>query len=524
MGRRATRAVMGRRATRAAEFVAARFLGGWRLRTRLFALVLALVVVSTAVNFVVLDVVVQRVLSSTVENYATALARRLAEEVARAILYQDLQGLRASLAGMTRVDQHVEYAFVLDQDGDVLASSFAAGLPLGLQRANAPSGADVGSVLVNDHSILYRDVAVPILSGQLGHARLGVRLDHIEAGMRTIRLAILAMAFGFLMLGVLGSFVIAEVINAPIARLVRFARHFDPARPADNAELPLGVRGEFGEVIRSVDAMARRLRQLHAAREAFQGRIVRAERLATVGALAAGIAHEVNNPLAGMQTCLQALAREPEDVEQTRAYALMMLDASRSIERTVRVLMDSAARSQREIAEVDLSELAERVTLLLQVRFRDAGVELGVEFAPDLPPLRSDVGLLQQILVNLLLNAGDAAPRGSRVLLRVRAVKEHLVFEVLDRGPGIAAAVRERIFDAFVTTKQHSGGTGLGLAMVRSLVTNLGGTVTFDDCEGGGTRFAVSMPSTLAPASDPPPTGEAAVALHPVESEPKTPA
>lgn len=494
--------MMGQWATGVAEFVAWRFLGGWRLRTRLFALVLASVLVSGVVNFVLLDVVVQDVLSAAVENYATALARRLADEAARSILRDDFQSLRASLAGMTRVDRHVEYAFVLNREGDVLASSFSAGLPRGLQRANAPSNDASGSVLVDDHSVLYRDVAVPILAGELGHARLGVRLDHIEAGMRTIRVAILALLLGFLVLGALGSYVVAEVINAPIARLVGFARRFDPARPADNAELPASVRGEFGELIQSVGAMAQRLRQLHADREAFQGRIVRAERLATVGALAAGIAHEVNNPLAGMQTCLQAIAREPDDVQQTRAYALMMLDASRSIERTVRVLMDSAARSPRDIAQVDVAELVDRVTLLLRMRFRDAGVELGIEVAADLPVLRSDVGLLQQVLVNLLLNAGDAAPRGSLVVLRVCAVDEAVCFEVLDRGPGIAAAVRERIFDPFVTTKQHTGGTGLGLAMVRSLVTDLGGTVGFEDREGGGTRFAVLIPTKDSPTSD----------------------
>ncbi len=497
------------RSTRVATFLASGgFLGGVRLRTRFFALVILSVFACGTVNLVLLDSVARRVLTTEVEGRATALGRRLADEVARSILREDVQSLRASLGAMTRVDRGVDYVLVVNRRGQVLASTFEGGIPRGLSDANAPRGDRVGSVLITDRSVEYRDVAVPILSGELGFVRLGARLDHIDAGLRVIRLAILAMVLAFLSAGLLGSYATAEVISAPIERLALFARTFDPARPSGRIELPIDLRGELGDLTRSVDAMARRLTQLQADREVFQGRIVRAERLATVGALAAGIAHEVNNPLAGMRNCLQAIAREPEDVEQTRAYAVMMIDASRSIERTVRTLMDSAARSSREVSEVDLQALVERVELLLRLRFRDAGVQLDVKIASGLPVLRSDVGLLQQILVNLLLNAADASSRGSHVTLRVDADDEHVIFEVLDRGTGIAKEIRDRIFDPFVTTKEHSGGTGLGLAMVRSLVADLDGSVGFEDRDGGGSRFTVSLPATPAPATDSAPEAE----------------
>lgn len=483
-----------RRSTRIAEYLATGgVLGGLRLRTRFVILVIFSVFACAAVNLVLLDTVARRVLSAEVESRAAALARRLADEVARSILRDDVQSLRASLAAMTRVDRGVDYVMVVSRSGAVLASSFTGGIPRGLPAANAPSGNAVGSVIVTDRSVQYRDVAVPILSGELGHVRLGARLDHIESGLLVIRLAVAAMVVLFLTLGILGSYATAHVISAPIERLVSFLHTFDPARPEGDLRLPREVRGELGELTRSVDAMVGRLRLLHAAREAFQSRIVRAERLATVGALAAGIAHEVNNPLAGMRNCLQAIAREPEDLEQTRTYVEMMIEASRSIERTVRALMDGASRSQREMAAVDLAALVERVDLLLRVRFRDAGVTMETDLARGLPAFRSDVGLLQQILVNLLINAGDASPPGSVVTLRIRMESRNMIFEVLDRGAGIAEALRTRVFDPFVTTKERAGGTGLGLAMVRSLVTELDGDVAFEDREGGGTVFRVSL-------------------------------
>lgn len=469
-------------------------LGRFRLRTRFVIVVIASVIVCGGVNLVLVDAVAARVLKTEVEGRATALGRRLADDVSRSLLREDPQALRASLAAMTRVDRGVDYVLVIDREGGVIASTFSDGVPLGLRRANVPRGDRVGSVLIRDRAVQYRDVAVPLLAGELGFVRLGARLDHIDGGLSVIRLAIGAMVLVFMLVGLVGAYATAYVINAPIERLVRFARTFDPARPTP-ARLAAADRGELGELVRSFDAMAGRLVQLHADREQFQARIVRAERLATVGALAAGIAHEVNNPLAGITNCLRAVAREPEDVEQTRAYAEMMLEAAHSIGRTVRALMDSAARRPMDAARVDLRALVDRLDLLVRPRFAAAGVRLEVDLPDDLPAFTADAGVVQQILVNLLLNAGDASPRGAAVTLRVRGIAPGVRFEVLDRGHGIAESIRDRIFTPFVTTKAESGGTGLGLAMVRAQVQEVDGEVSFAAREGGGTAFVVTLPS-----------------------------
>ena len=187
------------------------------------------------------------------------------------------------------------------------------------------------------------------------------------------------------------------------------------------------------------------------------------------------------------------MAREPEDLEQTRGYTRMMIEATRSIERTVRSLIDVAARARPRPAETDLDTLLERTILLVRHRFADAVVNLDVTLAEHSPQIRTDEGLLQQVLVNLLINACDASPVGSTVALSTAVEGDSVVLAVADHGPGISAEVVDRMYQPFVTTKTDQGGTGLGLAMVRSLVADLGGEVTFET-SSEGTLFRVILP------------------------------
>ncbi|MBI5500665.1 MAG: HAMP domain-containing histidine kinase [Deltaproteobacteria bacterium] len=484
--------------SRVASWLVPRFMANLRLRTRFIALLIAAVVVFGSVNFLFIDSVAGRVLAAEVENRARATARLLAAEAAGPILQQDTVALRRILAAAVESDGGLGYALVLSSDGEVVVSTFSGGAPRGLAAAHRPPAGDESTILVLDRGTEFSDVAVPVLDGRIGTLRVGARLDRVRSALLSLRLALLGMVVAFLVAGILGAHLMAHLIASPVETLAAAALRFDPARPPEPVAFDVPARGEIADLARSFEAMAARLHQLHEDRQAFQDRIVRAERLATVGALASGIAHEVNNPLAGLRNCLQAISREPEDVEQTRSYARMMIEASHSIERTVRSLIDVAARSRPAPSTFDVCALTERVELLVRHRFVAAGVRLEIECAARLGPVRTDEGLLQQILVNLLLNAADASPRGEAVKLQVRVEAGQALLEVIDRGTGIAPEVRERIFDPFVTTKAERGGTGLGLAMVKTLVQDLDGTVTFESAPGRGTRFLVALPAAEA--------------------------
>jgi two-component system NtrC family sensor kinase len=420
------------------------------------------------------------------------LTERLAATANRLVLLEDRAGLQRLLEDTRESDPLCDYALIVSAGGEVLASTFSQGVPVGLAEIEVRE--DERSVIVSDRGTLYLDVAAPLLEGELGAVRIGARMERIQAGVATVRLSVIVMVAAFLVLGLRGAYLTAHVIASPVERLAQWARTFDPAEPARPAGELGPATGEVGDLVRSFEAMAARLRQLYQQRQAFQERIVRAERLATVGALAAGIAHDVNNPLAGLRNCLRAVAREPEDIEQTRSYAEMMIDATRSIERAVHSLIDVAARSQPEPASVDVRSLIERTVMLVRPRFQGRQVHIETDIPEDLAALQTDEGLLQQVLVNLLINACDASAAGDVVTVSAHEREDALVFEVADRGTGISPEIVDRLFQPFVTTKEDQGGTGLGLAMVQTLVSDLGGEVSFDTSRDVGTCFSVVLP------------------------------
>ena len=231
------------------------------------------------------------------------------------------------------------------------------------------------------------------------------------------------------------------------------------------------------------------------------------ERLAVVGKLAAGVAHEVNNPLAYVKSNLGFLEeelREPTpDVEELRR---VLEETQQGVLRIQQIVAD-LRRFSRDTAESDercaVGDAVDEARRLASVRLRSLG-EVVVEVAPALPPVRISQRHLVQVLVNLLLNAADAMEtaeprRPARILVRASATERGARLDVEDNGPGIPDAVLPRLFEPFFTTKPPGKGTGLGLALCREYVARAGGTLAAENRPEGGARFTLHLPGAEGP-------------------------
>jgi signal transduction histidine kinase/CheY-like chemotaxis protein len=227
--------------------------------------------------------------------------------------------------------------------------------------------------------------------------------------------------------------------------------------------------------------------------------VLRAERLGTLGTLAAGLAHEINNPLVSLHTFLSLAPskRNDEDGEFWRDYhELACSELGR-----IRGLVATMARLGRGAAEpaprvpCQVAELAGEAATLLSREAQAGGVELSVEADPETPKVQAVREQLQQVVLNLALNALHATPQGGRVTLRVRpGARGGACIEVVDTGSGVPAEDLERIFDPFFTTKDPDQGTGLGLMISHGIVADHGGTIEVESSEGWGTTFRVHLP------------------------------
>lgn len=233
-------------------------------------------------------------------------------------------------------------------------------------------------------------------------------------------------------------------------------------------------------------------------------RVRRSERLSALGQLAAGIAHEINNPIGSILGFAQAALRRKEATPALEKALLAIEEEARRSSRLVRDLLEFSRRDAAEAAEFSLEDALERALSLVEPQARLQGVV--VERAWEAPArVRGEKGRLEQVFVNLAVNALDAMPRGGRLSLRTRRAtllgRSAVAVEVADTGCGIPEAVRERVFEPFFTTKESGRGTGLGLAIVAEIVSAHQGTVELGDRPGGGAVFTVTLPVCGAPAS-----------------------
>jgi two-component system sensor histidine kinase HydH len=231
---------------------------------------------------------------------------------------------------------------------------------------------------------------------------------------------------------------------------------------------------------------------------ALEDQLIRAEKLVTVGVLSAGIAHEIGSPLAVIRGRAEHVLRHVEAGPRAEDLRVIIKHID-NISSTIRQLLDFSRRQPvQQVAQraVPLETSVERARGLLQWKLEARNLKLTVHLEEDLPALAADPDQLQQVLVNLLLNACDASSPGQELLLRAATTRDGRVrIELVDHGCGIAPEHLHAVFDPFFTTKKRGEGTGLGLPIASSIVRNHGGEIDLASTHGKGTTVTVSWPA-----------------------------
>lgn len=242
-----------------------------------------------------------------------------------------------------------------------------------------------------------------------------------------------------------------------------------------------------------------------------QAQLVQSEKMASLGQLVAGVAHELNNPIGFVHANLQLLEEQtrkiaeaaPGSPEAQRAREAMQKLIVRSREGTARVkkivedLRTFSRVDQAELQEVDLHDGIERTLSLMEPRLKD-GITVVKQYG-DLPPVRCYAGQLNQVFMNLLMNSCDAMSGGGTITIRTAPSDGGVRLDFSDTGPGIPPEIRSRVFDPFFTTKAVGKGTGLGLSISHGIIERNGGRISVESEMGKGTTFSIELPIDAAP-------------------------
>ncbi len=500
---------------------------GWR-RPRLLlsslklkfvaALILLVVVVLALLTLWNLSLLKQHMLQATEEK-----AKAIALAIDRGIQISMREGRHRAVPRILQEvgrDPDIRRVVIFDSNGKILQASAPELVGRTLQRNRLSRYLEQPDLTVAEffdngeevHSVVKRIENRPecypchgsqaaingILHVDISYAKTYADIAEMEQS------ALWTMLFTAVVLAGGGAFLMVRLVDRPVAALVRAMARVEGGDLEAHAD---GRRwDEFGHLARSFNAMVQKLRAARAEIQVYhQRRLERAERLASLGELAASLAHEIKNPLAGIAGAIQVMAEEMPDSNPRKEIMREVLSQVRRLDKTVRDLLAFARPGQPDVAPCDIHKVLDRILLLLAEDPEAKHVRVVRDYQPEVPRLEADGKQLGQVFLNLILNAIQAMPGGGQARLQTRlrdgsggngdgrATTGSVVeVAVTDSGPGIPAHVLPDLFKPFFTTKHR--GTGLGLSVSRRIVEDHGGWIEVESPEGQGATFRVCLP------------------------------
>jgi two-component system, NtrC family, sensor kinase len=424
-----------------------------------------------------------------------------------ALLYQELgliveEGLIDNYVGevLERNKDLVRYVVVTDPSGRVTHSNRWDLLGRAYERALGPSA--IGKPAASEirttpsgESVLEFRMPLNVSTRFWGSLAVGFSLAPIEKQVAAIAWQAVLVAV-VLMLG--NSLLTAVYVESLIRPVLHLHRTMKTASQGDlTVRAAEGRSDEVRELGGAFNKMMTELQEARKREKAQEAQFARAEKMAAVGTLAAGVAHEVNNPVAGILTCLDMIESSRDDVATCYRYLGLVRDGVKRIERTVLNLLDFSRPRELAAQATSLNERLQRVVELVGYQLRKNRVDVRFDLAPAGAVILADPFQIEQLFLNLVLNAIQAMPHGGSLTLRTMHVAggRRVAAEVVDTGAGIPEEIRDRIFDPFFTTREVGQGTGLGLSVSYGIASAHGGSIEVESEIGKGSAFRVVLPA-----------------------------
>ena len=333
----------------------------------------------------------------------------------------------------------------------------------------------------------------------LGVLDITMSLAAVDHSMRTSQMRLLLFAvIAITAISLIIYLLVKSLVLQPVRQIVAATHHV--ARGDLNYTINLDKNDEIGDLAKSFNDMTRQLSET-------QRQLYQSDKLASIGRLAAGVAHEINNPLTGVLTYSSYLLKRANAQPEIKEDLEVVVRETKRCREIVKGLLDFARQSPPEKRQIDINEVITRTIRIVQNQFAIQHIRLSTDLRPHLPLTQADVNQLQQVLINLFMNAGDAiGEKGGHIAVitsladrtvgganDVTGGREYIQIRISDDGCGIPADNLNKVFEPFFTTKGQKG-TGLGLAVVWGIIEKHNGQITVESEIGKGTAFTILLP------------------------------
>lgn len=446
----------------------------------------------------------RRLLHDRLVSNARSVAGSLRTPIINALVYEEMGVIAEGGLLDNFVDEIVAnrdlptlYAFVTDNKGKVLAHNrykdygltYRDELTLKALRGDDFIYRTVQDRVTRDHVL---DVAMPlrIYGKSWGTLRIGFSMKRLEHELNLMGVKVVSFSVVLFLAGTTLFYVVGRTITRPIQQLAASMSGLD--LKTLTADLPEIRNDEIGLLQENFGTMLRRLRENESERQQFFSTLSQSEKMATIGKLVAGVAHEVNNPLNAISNSIYYLEKEPS--EKVKEQTIFLKQGLARIQKIVQQLSDFSRAGNLAMETVASDLFFQEAQTFGALALKRKGV---VFRALDgcMPPVGvpMDKAKMHQVVLNLLLNAADACTLPGEVTLVATGDGSDYIISIADTGEGIAEEIRDRIFEIFFSTKAAGQGTGMGLAICRNIIDMHNGSIDVT-CERGETVFTVRIP------------------------------
>lgn len=476
------------------------------LQTKFMLSVIALLCLLASLILFVIEKREVKAIYEEQRNIGIVIAKNIANMIYSQLLVWDEEGTEESIEA--EVDEKLIYIVIYDR----FRSPFTAtrfikeydeiySFSLLGQQVDENSYFSERKRLVDQESgqiLRILEVEVPIFvkgsPDRWGSIKIGLSLEETRKEMRETRLMLILIGSVGLLIGVLGALLLAKRITGPLKKLVEATVKISKGHFSQRINIT--SQDEIGNLARSFNKMSRQLLQARKKEEAANQKLIQAEKLASIGRISAGIAHEIRNPLTSVKLNIQKLMQSDNLDEVEKEHLNISQEGIKYMEKSIKDLLDFTRASELELARFSIEQILEESVKTLADSLALKKVTLKRNFRDELPQVLVDGDKLRQVFLNILRNAYEAVDEGGEITISLSLLKERFrkIIKVVisDNGCGIPNKEKDVIFELFYTTK--TTGIGLGLAIARKIIEQHNGSIQLSENAKKGTSFEILIP------------------------------
>jgi two-component system, NtrC family, sensor kinase len=473
---------------------------GLRLRITLtigLLIAVLMAIVSISIIFTWRSMILQNELENAYE-----LSSAFAVPVLDALIYSKQNPgfgntqLQSQIHDFRQKIQAIQFVIVLDEKGELLArSDDYSDAPPDLLLSAAGKNAAACQLMEKDHYGWLIESFQPLHIGSKvwGTLHIGFDANPIHREIKRLFFRLFASTIALILVTTAALWFLVGRLTDSLRHLVKLVDRLD----FDSQAFPKWVSedDEIGILQNRFKALEGRLKDSRRQLVEAQRQIYQAEKLASIGRLSSGVAHEINNPLNGIRSCIYAMEKTPEDSSKQKRYLKLISEGLAHIEIVVQKLLDFARQRPRQFQKISWERPIEKALDLLAFRIQQRQIVIQKEYAEELPFVCADEQTLQEVAMNLILNAMDAVAGKGVIRLYLFSKANLVYFAVEDNGSGISPDYLPHVFEPFFTTKDEGKGTGLGLSVSLGLIESYNGKLTAESVLGRGSKFTVVLPA-----------------------------